>query len=188
MAIWLRIKVDAVGYSGEHVAIGDAVVLGHAHADTVASGVYHGFEVTGGVNPIVDSASGGVGCAREHGQVVTEAIRVANVGSSLAFLRSVMPSITLVGTNLGGVHQGFVDGQFRYPIGLTGLVDQLDYLLPYLKTVISALPSALATATQEASTRSTATVSGSLEVTVYSVLLGPMIEPPRSPTSRILPL
>ena len=43
----LRIKVDAVGYPDEHVAVGDTVVLGHAHADTVASGVDHGFKVTG---------------------------------------------------------------------------------------------------------------------------------------------
>ncbi len=57
-----------------------------------------------------------------------------------------------------------------------------------LETVISAFPSALATATQKASTCSTATVSGSLEVTVYSVPLGPIIRPLRSPTSSVLPL
>ena len=43
----LRIKVDAVGYPDEHVAVGDAVVLGHAHADAVASRVDHGLEVAG---------------------------------------------------------------------------------------------------------------------------------------------
>ena len=57
-----------------------------------------------------------------------------------------------------------------------------------LDAVISAVPSALATATQKVSTCSTATVSGSLEVTVYSVPLGPMMMPLRSSTSRVLPL
>ena len=57
-----------------------------------------------------------------------------------------------------------------------------------LTAVISALPSALATATQKVSTCSTATVSGSLEVTVYSAPLGPIIRPLRSPTSSVLPL
>ena len=33
----LRIKIDAVWDSDEHVAVGDAVVLGHTHADAVAS-------------------------------------------------------------------------------------------------------------------------------------------------------
>ena len=47
----LRIKVDAVGYPDEHVAVGDAVALGHAHADAVASGVDHGFKVSGGGMP-----------------------------------------------------------------------------------------------------------------------------------------
>ena len=42
VAIWLRIEVDAVGDSDKHVAVGDAVVLGHAHTDAVASGVDHG--------------------------------------------------------------------------------------------------------------------------------------------------
>ena len=36
--IRLRIEVDAVGDSDEHVAVGDAAVLGHTHADTAASG------------------------------------------------------------------------------------------------------------------------------------------------------
>ena len=49
--IHLRIEVDAVGYSDEHVAVGDAVVLGHAHADAVASRVDHGLEVAGGGMP-----------------------------------------------------------------------------------------------------------------------------------------
>ena len=57
-----------------------------------------------------------------------------------------------------------------------------------LEAVISALPSALAMATQKVSTCSTATVSGSLEMTVYSIPLGPMIRPLRSPTSKVLPL
>ena len=45
-AMWLRIEVDAVGYPNEHVAVGDAVVLGHAHADAVASRVNHRLEVS----------------------------------------------------------------------------------------------------------------------------------------------
>ena len=45
-AICLRIEIDAVGDSNEHVAVGDAVVLGHTHADAVVSGVDHRLEVT----------------------------------------------------------------------------------------------------------------------------------------------
>ena len=41
----LRIEVYTVGDSDEHVAVGDSVVLGHAHADAVASRVDHGLEV-----------------------------------------------------------------------------------------------------------------------------------------------
>ena len=50
-AICLRIKVDAIGDSGEHVTVGDTIVLGHAHADAVASGVDHGLKMTGGGMP-----------------------------------------------------------------------------------------------------------------------------------------
>ena len=74
VAIWLRIEVDAVGYSDEHVAVGYAVVLGHAYTDAVASGVNHRLEVARRVDPVVDGAPGGVGCAGEHGQVVAEAV------------------------------------------------------------------------------------------------------------------
>ena len=102
--IHLRIEVDAVGYSNEHVAVGDAVILGHAHADAVASRVDHGLEVAGGVNPIVDSVLGGVSCAGEHGEVVTEAIGVTGVNSGLAFLQGVMPCVAPVGAGLGGIH------------------------------------------------------------------------------------
>ena len=105
----LRIEVDAVGYPDEHVAVGDTIVLGHAHADAVASGVDHGLEVAGGVDPVVDGALGGVGCAGEHGEVVTEAIGVAGVDSGLALLRSVMPGVAPVGADLGGIHQGLID-------------------------------------------------------------------------------
>ena len=49
--VWLRIEVDAVGYPDEHIAIGNPIVLGHAHADAVASGVDHGLEVTKGCRP-----------------------------------------------------------------------------------------------------------------------------------------
>ena len=107
----LRIEVDAVGYPDEHVAVGDTIVLGHAHADAVASGVDHGLKVAGGVDPVVDGALGGVGCAGEHGEVVTEAIGVAGVDSGLALLRSVMPGVAPVGADLGGIHQGLIDRQ-----------------------------------------------------------------------------
>ena len=105
----LRIEVDAVGYPAEHVAVGDTIVLGHAHADAVASGVDHGLEVAGGVDPVVDGALGGVGCAGEHGEVIAEAIGVAGVDSGLALLRSVMPGVAPVGADLGGIHQGLID-------------------------------------------------------------------------------
>ena len=49
--IRLRIEVDAVGDSDEHVAVGDAITLSYAHADAVASGVDHGFKVSGGGMP-----------------------------------------------------------------------------------------------------------------------------------------
>ena len=100
----LCVKVDAVGDSDEHVAVGDAIALSYAHADAVASGVNHGLKVSGGVDPVVDSASGGVGCAREHGQVVTEAVGISGVNSGLSLLWSVMPGVALVGAGLGGVH------------------------------------------------------------------------------------
>ena len=45
-AALLRIEIDAVGYSGKHIAVCDPVVLGHAHADAVASRVDHGLEVS----------------------------------------------------------------------------------------------------------------------------------------------
>ena len=136
--IHLRIEVDAVGYSNEHVAVGDAVILGHAHADAVASRVDHGLEVAGRVDPIVDSALSGVVCTSEHGEVVAEAVGVADVGSGLALLRSVMPGVAPVGAGLGGVHQGLADRQFRHSVVLSGLVDEPDHLLPYLQVVCQA--------------------------------------------------
>ena len=108
-AIRLRIKVDDVGYPDEHIAVGDAVVLGHAHADAVTSGVDHGFDVTGGVDPAVDGTLGGISCAGEHGEVVTEAVGLSSLGSGLTLLRSVMPGIAPVGAGLGCVHQGLVN-------------------------------------------------------------------------------
>ena len=131
----LRIEVDAVGYSNKHVAVCDPVALGHAHPDAVASRVDHGLEVSRGVDPVVDGVLGGVGCASEHSEVINEAVGISGLGNGLAFLRSVMPCIAPVGANLGGVHQGFVDGQFRYFIGLAGLVNQADHLLAYLKVL-----------------------------------------------------
>ena len=119
----LCVEVDAVGDSKEQVAVGDAVVLSHPHSDAVASWVDHGLEVSRGVDPVVDGTPSGIDCAGEYGEVGPEAIGIAGVNSGLALLRGVMPGIAPVGTNLGGVHQGFVDGQFRYPIGLPGLID-----------------------------------------------------------------
>ena len=58
----------------------------------------------------------------------------------------------------------------------------------WLEAVISTLPSDLATATQQLITCSTATVSGSLEVTVYAAPLGPITRPLRSPASSTVPL
>ena len=84
-------------------------MLSHAHTDTVASGINHGFEVTGGVDPVVDGAFGGVVCAGEYGEVVAEAVGVAGVYSSLALLWGVMPGVAPVGAGLGGVHQGLVN-------------------------------------------------------------------------------
>ena len=100
----LCVKVDAVGDSDEHVAVGDAIALSYAHADAVASGVNHGLKVSGGVDPVVDSALGCVGCAGEHGEVVTEAVGISGLGSGLTLLRSVMPGVAPVGAGLGGVH------------------------------------------------------------------------------------
>ena len=41
----LCVKVDAVGDSDEHVAVGDAIALSYAHADAVTYGVDHRLEV-----------------------------------------------------------------------------------------------------------------------------------------------
>lgn len=59
--------------------------------------------------------------------------------------------------------------------------------VPFL-TLMVAVPGALATATQKVRTFSTATVSGALELAVYSAPLGPMMSPLRSPTTKVLPL
>ena len=63
--ICLHIKVDAVGDSDEHTAVGDAAVLGHAHADTVASGVNHRLEVARRALPPPRYCP----CSCSHGQV-----------------------------------------------------------------------------------------------------------------------
>ena len=133
--VLLCIKVDAVGYPDEHVAVSDSVELSHSHADAVTSGVDHRFEVTGGVDPVVDGALGGIDCASEHGKVGPEAVGVAGVDSGLALLWSVMPGVAPVGASLGGIHQGLADRQLRHPIGLAGLVDETDHLLPYCHVV-----------------------------------------------------
>ena len=109
--------------------------MGHAHADAVASGVDYGFKVSGRVNPVVDGTPSGFGCAGEHGKVGPEAVGVASVDCGLALLRGVMPGVSPVGADLGGVHQGLVDRQLRYPVALSGLVDESDYLLPYFHVV-----------------------------------------------------
>ncbi len=132
---WLCIEIDAAGYPDEHVAVCDSVVLGHAHADAVASRVDHGLEVTGRADPIVDSALDGIGCAGEHGQVVTEAIGITGVCGGFTLLRGMMPGVAPVEAGLGGVHQGLADRQFRHTVGLAGLVDKPDYLLAYLHVV-----------------------------------------------------
>ena len=134
-AVELRLEVDAVGYPNDQGAVGDPVVLGHTHADTVASGVDHGLEVSGGVDPVIDGTLSGIGCAGEHGQVVTEAVGVSGIGSGLTLLRSVMPGVAPVGAGLSGVHQGVVNRQLRYPVVHAGLVDESDYLLSYFHIV-----------------------------------------------------
>ena len=136
--VWLRIEVDAVRYPNEHVAVSNPVVLGHAHADTVASWVDHGLEVTGRIDPVVDGVLGGISRTGEHGEVGPETVGVAGVDSGLAFLRGVMPSVAPAGTGLGGVHQGLTDRQFRYTVGPAGLVDQPDHLLSYLHVACQA--------------------------------------------------
>ena len=133
--VLLCIKVDAVGYPDEHVAVSDSVELSHSHADAVTSGVDHRFEVTGGVDPVVDGALGNIDCAGEHSEVVTEAVGISGLGSSLALLRSVMPGVVPIGAGLGGIHQGIANRQLRHPIGLAGLVDETDHLLPYCHVV-----------------------------------------------------
>ena len=102
--IGLRIEVDAVGHPNEHVAVSYSVVLGHAHADAVASRVDHGLEVAGRVDPIVDSALSGVVCTSEHSEVITEAVGISGLGSGLTLLRGVVPGVPPVGAGLGGVH------------------------------------------------------------------------------------
>ena len=109
--VLLCIKVDAVGYPDEHVAVSDSVELSHSHADAVTSGVDHRFEVTGGVDPVVDGALGNIDCAGEHSEVVTEAVGISSLGSGLALLRSVMPGVAPVGADLRGVHQSLIDRQ-----------------------------------------------------------------------------
>ena len=89
-------------------------------------------------DPVVDSALGGIGCASERCEVVTETVGVAGIDSGLAFLRGMVPGIPLVGAGLGGVHQGIVDRQLRHPVVLSGLVDEPDYLLAYLQIVCQA--------------------------------------------------
>ncbi len=133
--VLLCIKVDAVGYPDEHVAVSDSVELSHSHADAVTSGVDHRFEVTGGVDPVVDGALGNIDCAGEHSEVVTEAVGISGLGSSLALLRSVMPGVVPIGAGLGGIHQGIANRQLRRSVVLSGLVDEADHLLPYLQVV-----------------------------------------------------
>lgn len=56
-SVLLCIEIDAVGLPDKHIAVGYAVMLGHAHADAVAVQVDHGQEVAGRVDPVVDRKS-----------------------------------------------------------------------------------------------------------------------------------
>ncbi len=110
-------------------------MLGHAYPDAFASGVDHGLEVTGGVDPVVDSVLSSICCASKYGEVVTESIGLTGICGGFTLLRSVMPGVALVGAGLCCVHQGLIDRQFQDPIGFTGLVDKPDHFLPDLHVV-----------------------------------------------------
>ena len=62
-------------------------------------------------------------------------IGVTGVGSGLTLLQGVMPGVAPIGASLGGVHQGIIDWQFRYPVVLSGLVDEPNHLLANLQVV-----------------------------------------------------
>ncbi len=62
-------------------------------------------------------------------------IGVTGVGSGLTLLQGVMPGVAPIGASLGGVHQGIIDWQFRYPVVLSGLVDKTGHLLPHFRVV-----------------------------------------------------
>lgn len=76
LAALSRIEVDAVRYSDKHVAVCDPVVLSYTHPDAVAAWIDHSLEVTGRFDPVVDGVLGGVGCAGEHSEVVTENVGI----------------------------------------------------------------------------------------------------------------
>ena len=116
--IWLCVEVDAVGYPNKHVAVGDSVVLGHAHTDTIASRVDHGLEVTGGCDPVVDGVLSGIGCTSEHGEVVTEAVGVAGIDSGRAFLWGVVPSVPPVGQAWAAFIKASLTGSSGTPLAL----------------------------------------------------------------------
>ena len=61
-------------------------MLGHAYPDAVAGWINHSLEMTGGVDPVVQSVLGGILCAGEHGEVISEAVGVASIGGSLTLL------------------------------------------------------------------------------------------------------
>ena len=82
----LCVEVDAVRDSKEQVAVGYTIVLSHPHSDAVTSWVNHRLKVSRGVDPVVDGALGGIGCAGEHGEVRPEAIGIAGINSGLALL------------------------------------------------------------------------------------------------------
>lgn len=49
----LSIEIDAVGYSGEHIAVDYAVMLSHTHNDAVAVWIDHGLVVLTVINQCI---------------------------------------------------------------------------------------------------------------------------------------
>ncbi len=72
-SVLLRIEIDAVEYSDKHVAID--YVLYDAHPNAVTVRAIMVWKYPGKVVSLVDKALGGIGCAGEHREVVTKAVR-----------------------------------------------------------------------------------------------------------------
>ena len=109
--IQLFVGVVGVWPANEHIAVGDAAAFGHAHADAVTVRLYHGFKVSGGIEPVFQGVLGGILCgyAGEYRQVYAEAVGVAAVDHGLTFLFRVVPGIMPVGETLRGGHQSLAD-------------------------------------------------------------------------------